>query len=79
MMSIYKSISFTKFYDNPQCDYGWLYISIGDDDVTSCKIDYQTAVKLTYQLAKQLGKRVAMSNNIFNPMITTVEINGFLD
>ena len=78
MMSIYKSISFTKFYNDSRCDYGWLYLSIGDD-VTSCKIDYQTAVKLAYQLAKQLDKRVEMSNNIFNPMITTVEINGFLD
>ena len=77
MMKVYKAVSFTRFYDAPNCNYGHLYISIGDDE-TSCRIDYAEAVKLAYQLARQLNKPLTMYNNEFNPMITNVEIHGFL-
>ena len=77
MMNIYKAVSFTRFYDYPECSYGWLYISIGNDE-TSCQIGYNEAVKLAYQLARKLGKPLKMENNRLNPMITNVEISGFL-
>ena len=77
MMQIYKAVSFTRYYNAPDCNYGWIYISIGDD-VTSCRIEYNTAVKLAYQLARKLDKPLIMENNSYDPMITTVEIRGFL-
>ena len=77
MMYIYKAVSFDKFYGHPDCDSGWLYISIGDN-VTSCPIEYKTAVKLAYQLARELGKPLTMENNPLDPMITSVRISGFL-
>ena len=77
MKGMYKAVSFTKFYENSDYDYGWLYITM-DDDVTSCKIEYKKAVKLAYQLARKLNKPLKMSNNAYNPLITTVEIHGFL-
>lgn len=77
MMQVYKAVSFTKFYENSSCDYGWLYISVEGDE-TSCKIEYKEAVKLAYQLSRKLGKPLEMENNRFNPMITSVEIGGFL-
>lgn len=76
-MEYYKAVSFTKFYRAPECDYGWLYIRIGND-VTNCKIGYKEAVKLAYELAHKLNKPLTMYNNRHNPMITEVEISGFL-
>lgn len=77
MAQIYKAVSFTTFHHNPDNNYGWLYMRVGED-VTSCKIDHQAAVKMVYQLARKLGKPVEMYNNRFNPTISSVEINGFL-
>lgn len=77
MMQVYKAVSFTTFHHHPENNYGWLYMTVGDD-VTSCKIEYQAAVKMVYQLSRKLGKPVEMSNNRFNPTISSVEINGFL-
>lgn len=78
MTQVYKMVSFTRFYGSPDCNYGWLYISVGED-VTNCKIEYKEAVKLAYKFARQLGQPLVMENNRFNPMITTVQISGFLE
>lgn len=77
MMQVYKAVSFTTFHQNPESNYGWLYMVVGND-VTSCKIEYKAAVKMVYQLARKLGKPVEMSNNRYNPTISSVEITGFL-
>lgn len=77
MMQVYKAVSFTTFHQCPEHNYGWLYLSVGDD-VTSCKIEYKEAVKMVYQLSRKLGQPVIMSNNQYEPTISTVEISGFL-
>lgn len=77
MKQIYKAVSFTTFHHHPENNYGWLYMIAGDD-VTNCKIEYKAAVKMVYQLAHKLGDPIKMSNNRFNPTISSVEISGFL-
>lgn len=78
MKAIYKSVRFTKFYNNPSCDYGWITIYAGDEELCNHRIEYEAAVKEVYKFARKLEQPLVMINNPYEPLITTVEITGYL-
>lgn len=77
MFKCYMAVNFTRFYKISECDYGYLHISIGNYTI-NCRIEYQEAVKLAYQLAHESNQQLSMENNPYDPMISTVSIKWFL-
>ena len=77
-MKTFVKVSVTKFYNVPECSYGYLYVST-DGYVTHVKLDYAEAHRQLLKLYQQLRKRPEMENNMYEPMITTRSLSGFIN
>lgn len=77
-MKQWISIEVNTFDNTPACNYGHLYMSDGELEI-SIKVDYEDAKKLMNMLSKRFGKAPEHSINRFNSSISMDEVNGFLD
>lgn len=79
-MKVWMSVSATKYYDAPDtCNYGYMYISVDGMPDIHVKLSYKEARRQLLKLSKTMGRLPLMSNNQYNPMITTCELYGFID
>lgn len=79
-MKVWMSVSATKYYDAPDsCSYGYMYIAADGAPEVHIKLSHKEAHRQLLKLSKTMGKLPLMSNNQYNPMITTRELYGYVD
>lgn len=77
-MKTYMSVSVTRYGETPDLNYGYVYISAGKLD-TAMRVDVQTGLKQLARLAKALGRTPELNINQFNPSISYLQLNGFIE
>lgn len=78
-MKVWMSVSATKYYDAPDsCSYGYMYIAADGAPTVHVKLSHKEAHRQLLKLSRIMGKLPQMSNNQYNPMITTRELCGYV-
>ena len=78
-MKVWVSISATKYYNVPSCSYGFLSIIADGCPNIHVKLSHKEAHRQLLKLSRQLQKAPLMSNNPYEPMISTRELCGYIN
>lgn len=78
-MKVWMSVFATKYYNAPDSySYGYMYIAADGAPAVHIKLSHKEAHRQLLKLSQAMGKLPQMSNNQYNPMITTRELCGYV-